>query len=214
MRNAARVVRHVLWPLWAVAAVCLAGPAWAACPTGQVACGTGYCIPARQTCCDSVGYPNKYCPAGRACNTDGQTCQGSAMTCLPSYVAAMASCGTEACACTTSCTGNSSCATNCCAPAANSTSGNYCAPSCVCQGSGSLVLYCSSAIIDAGVSDAATWPDSGGGDKDGGSRPSGPTRDPFGPGCSVGGGGPFFATGAGLLLVLLGLGWRRRRARR
>jgi hypothetical protein len=222
MRDAAPVVGRLLRPLCAVVLVGLAGPAWAACPAGQVACGTGYCIPARQTCCESVGYPNKYCPSGRACNADGTTCAGSALGCAASYVSGMSSCGSDACACTTTCTGNSSCPTNCCAPAANSTSGSYCAPSCVCQGLGSFVLYCSASGVDGGVVDpgrdagvdAAVWPDGGGGGGDGGPTRSGPTRDPFGPGCHLGGGGAVLPTCVGLLMALVVMGRRRRCVRR
>jgi hypothetical protein len=214
MRKPARDVRQLLSLLAAVAAS-VAVPAWAACPAGQVACGTSHCIPARQTCCESVGYPNKYCPAGRACNSDGLTCQGTPQSCAPTYVAGMSSCGTDECACTNPCTTNSGCATNCCATPANATGGMYCAPSCVCQGSGYLVLYCAEASGDAGVGpseqrDAASWPDSGSA-RDGGTvRPDPTTRDPFGKGCSVGGGAQ---TGAGSL-VLLAFGWWRRRTRR
>jgi hypothetical protein len=69
-------------------------------------------------------------------------------------------------------------------------------------------------VFDAAV-DASVWPDSGGGGKDGEPRkPSGPTADPFGPGCSLGGGGVADPTGAGLLMALVVLGWWRRRGRR
>jgi MYXO-CTERM domain-containing protein len=212
MPRSGRAVRHPLWLLWAVAAVSLASPAWAACPAGQVACGTGYCIPARQTCCESVGYPNRYCPAGRACNSDGLTCQGSSQSCAPTFVAGMSSCGADACGCTTTCTKNTDCATSCCATPSNATGNMYCAPSCVCQGLGSLVMYCADGSGDAGVGparDAASWPD-GGGSRDGASNADEPTRDPFGKGCSVGG---HDQAGAGLLVVLVALGWWRRRAR-
>lgn len=44
------------------------------CPSDQKLCGTEYCIPKDAVCCQSVGFPDKYCEAGFACTTDGQ-CQ-------------------------------------------------------------------------------------------------------------------------------------------
>lgn len=46
----------------------------ATCPADQKLCGTEYCIPKDAVCCQSVGFPDKYCEAGYACTTDGQ-CQ-------------------------------------------------------------------------------------------------------------------------------------------
>jgi hypothetical protein len=237
MRNAIHGVLRCPWPLWAAIAVSVASPAWAACPTGQVACGTSYCIPARQTCCDSVGHPDKYCASGRACNTDGQTCLGSALACAAGYAAGISSCGTDVCACAVSCTTNSGCSTNCCAAPANDTGTKYCAPSCVCQGSGSLVLYCDAVNADGGVTDggakdggvadggakdggatdggtdASVRLDGGGGGHDAGTTLGRVSRDPFGQGCNLGGGGLAGLAGAALVLLVV-LGWGRRQGRR
>lgn len=50
----------------------------ASCPSDQKLCGTEYCIPKDAVCCQSVGFPDKYCEAGFACTTDGQ-CQKDAV---------------------------------------------------------------------------------------------------------------------------------------
>lgn len=44
----------------------------ATCPSDQKLCGTEYCIPKDAVCCQSVGFPDKYCEAGYACTSDGQ----------------------------------------------------------------------------------------------------------------------------------------------
>jgi hypothetical protein len=204
MRKAA-LLRHLLWPLGAAlvaAAAGLAGPAWAACQTGQITCGA-YCMWNRQTCCASVGHDDKYCPAGRTCATDGTTCLGSALACGTGQVAAISSCGSDSCACAQSCTSSAGCPSGCCATPSNATSiGMFCAPSCVCSGSGVLVAYCGETLPQY---DGGTIAGDGGG----GSQSSGPSADPFGKGCSLGGSGDAGA-GAGVFLALALLGWRRR----
>jgi MYXO-CTERM domain-containing protein len=161
----------------------LAGPPWAQCPTGQFQCGSGYCVYNRQTCCDSVGHPEKYCPSGRECSPDGSGCLGDAISCAVLQVGVISSCGKEECTCEPTCTSSSSCSTGCCAPTANGSQTSYCAPSCVCQGQGTLIAYCGStpvAQVDAGAYDSGTR-------RDGSSaEPNGPSADPFGKGCRVG----------------------------
>ncbi len=46
------------------------------CPTGTYPCGADYCTPDGAVCCDSVGHPEGYCPAGTTCTTDGQCDSG------------------------------------------------------------------------------------------------------------------------------------------
>jgi hypothetical protein len=212
MLNAARIVRHRLWALGVVAVAAAGGlstPAWATCPTGMTTCGT-YCVWNRQNCCDSVGHPEAYCPAGRVCNADGQHCDGSALGCASGYVAGISSCGSDSCSCVQSCTSNSQCTSGCCVTPANATSiGMFCAPSCVCQSSGALVAYCASG--SGTQSDAGTSQLDGSIRTDGGGSQSSrsPSADPFGSGCVVGQGGA--GIGAALFLVALALVWRSRR---
>jgi len=205
------------WPLGAalVAAVAgLASPAWAACTTpGQVPCGANYCVWNRQTCCDSVGHPESYCPYGRACSTDGTSCLGNPITCGVGMVGVISSCGSEECTCQSTCSGNTSCSTGCCAPTANGNKTSYCAPSCVCQGLGALIAYCGSTPVQADAGIDASGHDAGKGDGGSSAEPAGPSADPFGPGCDKhkGKDGGVVVTPLMAALVLGGLGRRRRK---
>jgi MYXO-CTERM domain-containing protein len=63
------------------------------CPTGYYPCGDDYCTPDGAVCCDSVGHPEGYCPAGTTCTPDGQCDSGGGGSCDAGYY----SCGADYC---------------------------------------------------------------------------------------------------------------------
>lgn len=52
------------------------GSGGGSCDPGTYQCGSSWCIPSGSVCCASVGNPDKYCPGGTVCTTDGRCSSG------------------------------------------------------------------------------------------------------------------------------------------
>jgi MYXO-CTERM domain-containing protein len=111
-----------------------ASVAEAACPAGQVACGTQYCTTVGKVCCADKGHPELSCEAGYSCETDG-TCTKQSV-CRTGGQETIADCGNDTCGCSAPCKSGADCDSGCC------TLAGLCAPACVCNNGGRLSLEC------------------------------------------------------------------------
>lgn len=95
-------------------------------------CAQGYC--AFPCVCRGEGTVEQYCTPEDDQSGNNQTGESS---CPGDSAATVSTCPGDTCSCAAACTANSDCESGCCAE-------GYCSFPCVCQGEGTVELYCSS----------------------------------------------------------------------